>query len=97
MFHVCWNNQHWSFLCPNGTIFDQQTFTCVWWNQFDCSTAPTYYFLNKDLFVPTAPTPAPAAATTVAPVPAPVEAMAPATTSAQAPAYVSASNASSRK
>ncbi|XP_042236714.1 cell wall protein IFF6-like [Homarus americanus] len=31
--------EHDSFLCPNGTIFNQQFFVCDWWYNFDCSTA----------------------------------------------------------
>ena len=28
-----------TFLCPNGTIFNQETFICDWWFNFDCSEA----------------------------------------------------------
>ena len=28
-----------SFLCPNGTIFNQEYFICDWWFNVDCSKA----------------------------------------------------------
>merc|ERR1712200_28417 len=28
-----------SFLCPNGTIFNQNYFICDWWFNFDCAEA----------------------------------------------------------
>lgn len=51
-FHVCQDreqHQH-SFLCPNGTIFSQKHFVCVWWFEFDCATAPQFYDLNAQLY-----------------------------------------------
>lgn len=34
-YHVCLsdsvNARKWSFLCPNGTIFNQPLLTCDWW------------------------------------------------------------------
>ncbi|XP_063382207.1 basic salivary proline-rich protein 1-like [Cydia fagiglandana] len=50
VFHVCANNRTYDFLCPNGTIFSQQVFVCVWWNQFDCNSAPGLYELNANLY-----------------------------------------------
>ncbi|KAL4713010.1 hypothetical protein ACJJTC_014644 [Scirpophaga incertulas] len=50
VFYVCANNRTYSFLCPNGTIFSQEVFVCVWWNQFDCNSAPSYYGLNANLY-----------------------------------------------
>ena len=44
-FHICAADgagsltQH-SFLCPNGTLFNQEYFVCDWWFNVDCSTAP---------------------------------------------------------
>ena len=29
-----------SFLCPNGTIFNQQYLICDWWFNVDCSQVP---------------------------------------------------------
>ena len=50
-WHVCLQpDRQWSFLCPNGTIFNQEIFTCVWWFDFDCSSAESFYSLNADLY-----------------------------------------------
>ena len=38
-----------SFLCPNGTLFNQQYFICDWWFNVDCSQAQTFYSLNADI------------------------------------------------
>lgn len=51
MFHVCWDFRQWSFLCPNGTVFSQQHFVCVWWDQFECNQAPGLYDQNARLFI----------------------------------------------
>ncbi|KAG5320160.1 CSP protein, partial [Pseudoatta argentina] len=50
VFHICVNNNTYDFLCPNGTIFHQQFFVCVWWNQFDCNSAPSLYYLNENIY-----------------------------------------------
>ncbi|CAD0204895.1 unnamed protein product [Chrysodeixis includens] len=50
VFHVCSNNRTYDFLCPNGTIFSQEDFVCVWWNQFTCESAPGLYQLNAKLY-----------------------------------------------
>ena len=56
VFHVCATdsadagpNSKWSFLCPNGTIFNQNYFICDWWFNFDCSEAEGLYGLNDQL------------------------------------------------
>ena len=41
-FHICANDGvggllKYTFLCPNGTIFNQQYFICDWWFNVDCS------------------------------------------------------------
>merc|ERR1719308_379262 len=38
-----------SFLCPNGTIFNQQYFICDWWFNVDCSQAESLYGLNDEI------------------------------------------------
>merc|ERR1711874_903875 len=38
-----------SFLCPNGTLFNQNYFICDWWFNFDCSTAEDLYSLNDEI------------------------------------------------
>ncbi|CAB3238600.1 unnamed protein product [Arctia plantaginis] len=50
VFHVCANNKTYDFLCPNGTVFSQEYFVCVWWNQFTCESAPSLYELNAKLY-----------------------------------------------
>ena len=42
MFHICTADgagglAKYSFLCPNGTIFNQNYFICDWWFNVDCS------------------------------------------------------------
>ncbi|XP_064094943.1 uncharacterized protein LOC135206972 [Macrobrachium nipponense] len=49
-FHVCHLKGNFdSFLCPNGTLFNQQYFVCDWWFNVDCSLAQEFYFLNADI------------------------------------------------
>ena len=53
-FHICTSDGHggltkYSFLCPNGTLFNQQYFVCDWWFNVDCSTAEDFYFLNDEI------------------------------------------------
>ena len=38
-----------SFLCPNGTIFNQQYFICDWWFNVDCSIAESLYSINDEI------------------------------------------------
>ena len=44
VFHICTADAEgglsaYSFLCPNGTIFNQNYFICDWWFNFDCAEA----------------------------------------------------------
>jgi len=39
-----------SFLCPNGTVFNQEIFTCEWWFNVDCTQATSFYSKNNGLF-----------------------------------------------
>ncbi len=44
VFHICAADaegglSQYSFLCPNGTIFNQNYFICDWWFNFDCAEA----------------------------------------------------------
>jgi len=53
-FHVCTSDglgslAKYTFLCPNGTIFNQEYFICDWWFNFDCSEAEGLYSLNEDI------------------------------------------------
>lgn len=53
-FHVCTSDglgslAKYTFLCPNGTVFNQEYFICDWWFNFDCSEAEGLYSLNDDI------------------------------------------------
>ncbi|KAK7082969.1 hypothetical protein SK128_022239 [Halocaridina rubra] len=37
------------FLCPNDTVFDQQSFICTYWKEIDCKRSTLYYSKN-DLY-----------------------------------------------
>merc|ERR1712066_597528 len=38
VFHICAAEEaKYSFLCPNGTIFNQEYFICDWWFNVDCA------------------------------------------------------------
>jgi len=44
VFHICTADgagglAKYSFLCPNGTVFNQNYFICDWWFNFDCAEA----------------------------------------------------------
>ncbi|XP_076047260.1 uncharacterized protein LOC143028775 [Oratosquilla oratoria] len=51
VFHICQTRpngyQKDSFLCPNGTIFNQQYLVCDWWFNIDCSQATSFYSVNE--------------------------------------------------
>merc|ERR1711992_118778 len=54
VFHICTADgagglSKYSFLCPNGTVFNQNYFICDWWFNFDCSTAEELYSLNDEI------------------------------------------------
>merc|ERR1712128_92303 len=38
-----------SFLCPNGTLFNQNYFVCDWWFNFDCAEAEGLFSLNDEI------------------------------------------------
>merc|ERR1719370_1959187 len=53
-FHICAADgigglTKYSFLCPNGTLFQQQYFVCDWWFNVDCSTTEDFYSLNEEI------------------------------------------------
>lgn len=54
VFHICTADGQgglakYSFLCPNGTIFNQNYFICDWWFNFDCAEAEGLYSLNDEI------------------------------------------------
>jgi len=73
-----------SFLCPNGTIFNQETFACQWWPDVECESSSNFYNLNENIGkvpessntnskVVSAPAAAPAPAVVAAPAPEAVQ------------------------
>ena len=53
-FHICTADGQgslakYSFLCPNGTIFNQNYFICDWWFNFDCAEAEGLYSKNEEI------------------------------------------------
>merc|ERR1712212_669747 len=53
-FHICAADSEggltkYSFLCPNGTLFNQQYFICDWWFNVDCSLAQDLYSRNGEV------------------------------------------------
>lgn len=38
VWHICQNRHKHSFLCPNGTLFNQKNGICDWWYAYDCPT-----------------------------------------------------------
>merc|ERR1711881_116528 len=51
-FHICAGDgtgalTKYSFLCPNGTLFNQPYFVCDWWFNVDCSKVEEFYYLNE--------------------------------------------------
>ncbi|GLV31712.1 thawb [Carabus blaptoides fortunei] len=40
VFHICDEGRKVSFLCPNGTIFQQSDLICDWWFKVDCASSP---------------------------------------------------------
>ncbi|CAL4146880.1 unnamed protein product, partial [Meganyctiphanes norvegica] len=50
VFHICKDDLHQdSFLCPNGTLFNQQYFVCDWWFNVDCAASADFFRLNADI------------------------------------------------
>jgi hypothetical protein len=53
-FHICADDGNsglfkYSFLCPNGTLFNQEYFICDWWFNVDCSIAEDFFSLNAEI------------------------------------------------
>ncbi|XP_057375467.1 titin-like [Daphnia carinata] len=49
VFHVCQASRAKnSFLCPNGTIFNQKVRVCDWWHNVQCDESSAYYNVNDD-------------------------------------------------
>ncbi|OTF73477.1 hypothetical protein BLA29_004531 [Euroglyphus maynei] len=51
LWHYCQpDGRHDSFLCTNGTLFNQITRVCDWWYNVDCKSTPHHYGVNADLY-----------------------------------------------
>merc|ERR1712029_1196829 len=50
VFHMCHSDGlHEAFLCPNGTIFNQQSFVCELWFNVDCAASSARFDLNLEI------------------------------------------------
>ncbi|RWS26868.1 uncharacterized protein B4U80_02133 [Leptotrombidium deliense] len=51
VWHYCQlDGRHDKFLCPNGTIFNQETRVCDWWYNVHCPSSPFKFDVNADLY-----------------------------------------------
>ncbi|KAL7049434.1 hypothetical protein ACKWTF_003696 [Chironomus riparius] len=51
VWHWCVHSGHqYSFLCPNGTVFNQAYRVCDWFFNVDCSQAEDQYINNEELY-----------------------------------------------
>ncbi|KAL7629932.1 UNVERIFIED_CONTAM: hypothetical protein RMT77_019949 [Armadillidium vulgare] len=51
VYHMCLHDgtKH-SFLCPNGTVFNQAYFVCDLWFNVECSRTKEFYILNENIY-----------------------------------------------
>lgn len=49
MFHICEGGKKISFLCPNGTIFQQTDLICDWWFKVNCAASPGHYAESSEV------------------------------------------------
>lgn len=49
MFHICEGGKKISFLCPNGTIFQQTELICDWWFKVNCAASPGHYAESSEV------------------------------------------------
>ncbi|XP_042877707.1 flocculation protein FLO11-like [Penaeus japonicus] len=52
VFHVCWGRRKASFLCPVGTLFNQEVLVCDWWYNVDCAASPEHEGVNAGIWEP---------------------------------------------
>jgi len=51
VFHICQpDGRANAFICPNGTLFNQQFFVCDWWYNVNCKGSVAFYSLNALLY-----------------------------------------------
>uniref|UniRef100_T1J4L9 Chitin-binding type-2 domain-containing protein n=1 Tax=Strigamia maritima TaxID=126957 RepID=T1J4L9_STRMM len=50
VWHFCkGGSKQETFLCPNGTIFNQKHLVCDWWYNVECEKSPYFFHLNSNL------------------------------------------------
>merc|ERR1711970_508351 len=53
-YHVCVPRRRGltrlSFICPNGTIFNQEKFVCDWWFRTSCISSESQFLESEELF-----------------------------------------------
>ncbi|KPM04522.1 hypothetical protein QR98_0029710 [Sarcoptes scabiei] len=53
VWHICQpDGRHDSFLCSNGTLFNQKARVCDWWHNVHCPSSIDNYNVNFDLYQP---------------------------------------------
>ncbi|XP_036335806.1 uncharacterized protein LOC118746127 [Rhagoletis pomonella] len=58
IWHWCLHSGHqYSFICPNGTVFNQAVRVCDWWTNVNCPVAEQLYKNNDELYQTTEPNP----------------------------------------
>ncbi|KAH8361560.1 hypothetical protein KR084_008334 [Drosophila pseudotakahashii] len=51
VWHWCLHSGHqYSFLCPNGTVFNQAVRVCDWWSNVNCEGSEQLYQNNDELY-----------------------------------------------
>uniref|UniRef100_A0A1A9VN25 Chitin-binding type-2 domain-containing protein n=1 Tax=Glossina austeni TaxID=7395 RepID=A0A1A9VN25_GLOAU len=56
VWHWCLHSGHqYSFLCPNGTVFNQAVRVCDWWSNVNCPGSEQLYENNDELYQATEP------------------------------------------
>ncbi|BFF99607.1 probable WRKY transcription factor protein 1 [Drosophila madeirensis] len=51
VWHWCLHSGHqYSFLCPNGTVFNQAVRVCDWWSNVNCASSEQLYQNNDELY-----------------------------------------------
>jgi len=52
VWHYCKPDGHFeSFLCPNGTIYNQENRVCEWWFNVNCEDNNKFARINEDLYI----------------------------------------------
>ncbi|XP_075163618.1 U-scoloptoxin(01)-Er1a [Haematobia irritans] len=51
IWHWCLHSGHqYSFVCPNGTVFNQAVRVCDWWSNVNCQASEQLYENNDELY-----------------------------------------------